>query len=55
VLKSLTIGFVANDGNRLPEQRRVVQHVPQCDTLLCSYQLGSIPGKGEDLSVVKSF
>ena len=29
----MAIGFVANAGNRLPEQRRVVQHVPQYVTL----------------------
>jgi hypothetical protein len=29
----MAIGFVVNAGNRLPEHRRVVQHVPQYDTL----------------------
>jgi len=54
VFKSMAIGFVANAGNRLPEHRRVVHYVAQCDTL-CSYQLGSIPGTGKALSVVHSF
>jgi len=33
VFRSMAIGIVANAGNRLPEQRRVVQHVPQHGTL----------------------
>jgi hypothetical protein len=50
----MAIGFVANGGNRFPEQRRMVQLLPQYDTL-CLYQLGLIPGTCEDLYVVHSF
>jgi hypothetical protein len=35
MFKSMAIGFVANAGHRLPEQRRVVQYVPQYGDTLC--------------------
>ena len=48
VFRSMAIGFVANADNRLSEQRRVVR--PARTSIwhsLCSYQLGSIPGRAK--------
>ena len=46
---------MANAGNRLPEQRRVVRHVPQYDTLCVHVSWVRFPLRGKALSVVHSF